>query len=56
MKKIVVYKTSTGFTKRYAEWIAQALGCEEYSTTSRAWQLVAELPKESQAAPHDAPA
>ena len=31
MKKIVVYKTSTGFTKRYAEWIAQALGCEAVS-------------------------
>ena len=31
LKKIVVYKTSTGFTKRYAEWIAQALGCEAVS-------------------------
>lgn len=28
MKKIVVYKSSTGFTKRYAEWIAQELECE----------------------------
>ena len=31
MKKIVLYKTSTGFTKRYAEWIAQALGCAAVS-------------------------
>lgn len=28
MKAIVVYKSSTGFTKKYADWIAQALGCE----------------------------
>lgn len=26
--KIVVYTSSTGFTKTYAEWIAQRLGCE----------------------------
>ena len=28
MKGIVIYKSSTGFTKRYAEWIAEELGCE----------------------------
>ncbi len=28
MKGIVLYTSKTGFTKRYAEWIAQALGCE----------------------------
>lgn len=28
MKAIVVYASQTGFTKRYAEWIAEELGCE----------------------------
>lgn len=28
MKTIVIYRSKTGFTKRYAEWIAAALGCE----------------------------
>lgn len=28
MKTIVIYKSKTGFTKKYAEWIAAALGCE----------------------------
>lgn len=28
MKRIVVYNSSTGFTKQYAEWIAKELGCE----------------------------
>ena len=28
MKAIVVYASQTGFTKRYAEWIAEDLGCE----------------------------
>lgn len=28
MKTIVVYKSKTGFTKRYAEWIAKELACE----------------------------
>ena len=28
MKSIVVYCSQTGFTKRYAQWIAQELGCE----------------------------
>lgn len=27
-KVIVVYKSNTGFTKRYAEWIAKELNCE----------------------------
>jgi menaquinone-dependent protoporphyrinogen IX oxidase len=31
MKTIVVYKSKTGFTKRYAEWIAKDLGCEAVS-------------------------
>ena len=26
--KIVVYKSNTGLTKKYAEWIAAALDCE----------------------------
>lgn len=28
MKVIVIYKSKTGFTKRYAEWIAEELNCE----------------------------
>jgi menaquinone-dependent protoporphyrinogen IX oxidase len=28
MKTIVVYQSSTGFTKQYAEWIGEALSCE----------------------------
>lgn len=28
MKTIVLYESATGFTKQYAEWIAEALGCE----------------------------
>lgn len=28
MNRIVVYTSKTGFTRKYAEWIAQALGCE----------------------------
>ena len=27
MKTIVIYNTQTGFTKQYAEYIAQKLGC-----------------------------
>lgn len=27
MKRIVVYKSNTGFTKQYAQWIAEALDC-----------------------------
>ena len=28
MKSIVVYTSKTGFTKKYAQWIAEDLGCE----------------------------
>lgn len=28
MKKVVVYQSGTGFTAKYAEWIAQQLRCE----------------------------
>lgn len=28
MKTIVIYRSKTGFTRRYAEWIAVELGCE----------------------------
>lgn len=28
MKIIVVYSSTTGFTKRYAKWIAEKLGCK----------------------------
>lgn len=37
MKTLLVYKSKTGFTKRYAEWIAKELGCEmkDYSDISK---------------------
>lgn len=28
MKTLVIYKSRTGFTKRYAQWIAEELGCK----------------------------
>lgn len=28
MKNLVIYQTNTGFTKKYADWIAQQLNCE----------------------------
>ena len=28
MKRIVVYQSGTGFTAKYADWIARDLGCE----------------------------
>ena len=37
MKTIVIYNSQTGFTKRYAEWIAEAAGadCLELSVAKR---------------------
>lgn len=37
MKTIVIYNSQTGFTKRYAEWIAEAAGadCFELSTAKK---------------------
>ena len=36
MKKVVIYQSGTGFTARYAGWIAERLGCEakEYKSMS----------------------
>ena len=31
MNTVVVYSSQTGFTKKYAEWIAEELGCEAVS-------------------------
>ena len=28
VKQIVIYKSRTGFTKKYAKWLAQSLNCE----------------------------
>lgn len=28
MNSVVVYKSKTGFTKKYAQWISEALGCD----------------------------
>ena len=28
MKKVVIYQSGTGFTAKYAGWIAERLGCE----------------------------
>lgn len=30
MKEVVIYQSSTGFTKKYAQWIAEELGCEAF--------------------------
>lgn len=30
MKKVVIYKSKTGFTKKYAEWIAEEIGADIY--------------------------
>ena len=37
MKRIVVYQSGTGFTAKYAQWIAEELGCEakEYKSISQ---------------------
>lgn len=36
MKKVVIYQSGTGFTAKYAGWIAEQLGCEakEYKSMS----------------------
>lgn len=36
MKKVVIYQSGTGFTAKYAGWIAEKLGCEakEYKTVN----------------------
>ena len=28
MSKVVIYQSGTGFTAKYANWIAERLGCE----------------------------
>lgn len=37
MKTIVIYNSQTGFTKRYAQWIAEETGadCLELSTAKK---------------------
>lgn len=35
MKAIVIYHSRTGFTRRYAEWIAEAAGCQAVSYEKR---------------------
>ena len=37
MKSIVIYNSQTGFTKKYAEWISEATGCEavEFKNASK---------------------
>ena len=36
MKRIVIYQSGTGFTAKYAGWIAKDLGCEakEYKSVN----------------------
>ncbi len=36
MKKIVLYRSKTGFTKKYADWIAEVLECEAKPISKRA--------------------
>lgn len=31
MKTIVIYKSATGFTKKYAQWIAEAVSADLYA-------------------------
>ncbi len=31
MKTIVIYKSATGFTKKYAQWIAEALSADLFA-------------------------
>lgn len=33
MKTIVIYKSKTGFTKKYAKWIAEELSCDSLSVS-----------------------
>lgn len=35
MKAVVIYKSQTGFTKCYAQWIAEELGCDAVSFAER---------------------
>ena len=42
MKKLVVYQSSTGFTAKYATWIAKALSCEARELKRVKMQEVAE--------------
>ena len=42
MKRLVVYQSSTGFTKKYAEWISQELKCEIKSIKEVSQQEVLE--------------
>ncbi len=42
MKILVTYKSKTGFTKKYAEWIAEELGCEAKDIKAIASKDVAE--------------
>lgn len=36
MKTIVIYRTKTGFTQKYAQWISEDLGCESITATQAA--------------------
>ena len=36
MRAVVIYNSQTGFTERYAHWIAKDLGCEAVSWNQRA--------------------
>ena len=35
MNAIVIYRSKTGFTKRYAQWLAEDLGCEAAAYENR---------------------
>jgi menaquinone-dependent protoporphyrinogen IX oxidase len=40
MKTIVVYKSKTGFTKKYAEWIAEELSCDIFDISNVTAKIV----------------
>ncbi len=42
MKRLVVYQSGTGFTRQYAEWIADALHCDAVDLKQTTEKMVSE--------------
>lgn len=40
MKTVVIYKSKTGFTKKYAEWIAEELSCDIFDVSNIAANIL----------------
>lgn len=41
MKRVVVYQSNTGFTRQYAEWIAEELKCEAINIKKASADMIA---------------